>query len=174
MKALLISIAFLGLLGCKRKTNQEKHIETIRDKNLEITIEYAQSSKIDLTRKLYTVYNIDRPQFDTNFQLLPAEKDQIIEKYYSLALYNLTEVDTFRRAVYITDNCMNMPKLYTTLTFKTNQTIQKIQIDGSCDNYSNRNKIAAEKVNDFLQLVANIIMTKPVVKNAPASDIIYY
>jgi hypothetical protein len=174
LKALLIFVALFGLFGCKRKVNEEMQLEMALDKNLEITIEYAQSSKLDLTRALYTVYNLERPQFDAHFKLLPTEKDQIIEKYYSVSLYELADVDSIRGTVYIGDNCMDMPKLYTILTFKSNEKIQKIQIDNSCDKYLGQNKIYARKVNDFLDFVENIVLKKPEVKSARTSDIIYY
>ena len=173
LKALLVLVALYGLFGCKRRENKEKRLEIVPDKNLDIIIEYAQSSKIDLTKAVYTVYYWERPQLDVPFKLLPTERSKIIEKYYSLSLYELTNVDSILGTVYISDYCTDMPKLYTILTFKSNQNVQKLQI-ASCDQYSVRDKTDAKKVNDFLDFVANIILKKPEVKNAPRSDIIYY
>ena len=75
---------------------------------------------------------------------------------------------------FLKDNCMDMPKLYTTLTFNSNQNIQRIQIDASCHEYSRQDKTKASRVKEFIDFVANIIMKKPEVSNAPPSDIIYY
>ena len=174
LKVLLIFIVFIGGLACKQKSKPAKQLEILRDKNLGIVIEFAQSSKIDVTANRFTVFNIERPQFDTQFHLLSTEKNQIIEKYYSLSLYDLNDIDISSKLVYIKDNCMDMPKLYTTLTFNSNQNIQRIQIDASCHEYSRQDKTKASRVKEFIDFVANIIMKKPEVSNAPPSDIIYY
>lgn len=163
------------LLACHAKVTPETNRKKVPvDYNLEVVVKYALSNKIDLVKGLYTVFFMGKPQTDIKFKLSPSEKQRIIEKYYSLALYELNEVNKTTGTVYIEDECMIMPKFYTYLTFKKDSLTQNIQIDEDCDEYNSSDiSEAAERVKEFIRFFNGIIRTKPEIKNAPASNIIY-
>jgi hypothetical protein len=122
---------------------------------------------------VYTVFFTYKPPVEVKFELTSAEKAQIISKYYSLALYELKEVDAHWGTIYIEDECMIMPKIYTYLTIERDSITQQIQIDEACDDYSHGKSDTAQRVKIFLDFVNGIIKAKPEVKNAPKSDIFY-
>lgn len=138
-----------------------------------MVIEYAQSNKVDLAKGIYTVFFMGKLPLEIKFKLSAAERAQIIDKYYSLSIDKLNEIDQITGNVYIEDKCMIMPKTYTYLTAKRDSITQQIQIDEGCDDYSPDKSDIAKKVKAFLRYVDTIIQSKPEVKNAPHSDIIY-
>ena len=144
-----------------------------KDKNLEIIIEYAQSYKYDLTRSVYTVFYLDKPTTEIKFSLSNEEKNKIIEKYYDLRIHKISGIDKEMGTIYIQDRCWIMPKLYTILHVKAKNRLQDIQIDESCDDFHWRNSNRAKRINKFLQLIDEILQSKPEIKNAPKSDIGY-
>jgi hypothetical protein len=162
------------LIACKPSNSPDQVREKVPvDKNLQVVIKNALSNKIDLIKGIYTVFFISKPPFEVKFELTPIEKEQIINKYYSLALYELKEVDAHWGTIYIEDECMIMPKIYTYLTVERDSVTQQIQVDESCDDYSWGKSDRAQRVKTFLQFVDGIIKAKPEVKNAPESDIWY-
>ena len=102
---------FFAVTSCSTKP------ETI-DQNIEITIEDAQSYKYDLSKHTYSISRIFKPDTTIHFKLSTAETEQIISKYYEL------ELDLFRSRERIEDNCMIMPKLYTTVKVKSKHDLQ--------------------------------------------------
>ena len=173
VKVLFAAITFL-LFTCKSKVNSDRKIEKVPvNKDLQLVIEYALSNKVDLTQGIYTVFFMDKKPLEVKFKLSTAEKAQIIDKYYSLSIDKLNEVDETTGTVYIEDECMIMPKFYTYLTVKRNGVTQRIQIDEGCDEHRADKSDSAERVKQFLRYVDKIIQAKPEVKNAPHSDIIY-
>lgn len=110
---------------------------------------------------------------EVRFELTSAEKDQIIGQYYSLALYEMKKVDAHWGTIYIEDECMLMPKIYTYLTVERDSITQQIQIDETCDDHGHGKSDRAQRVKSFLEFVDGIIKAKREVKNAPASDIFY-
>lgn len=173
MKWLLILILSLSL-SCGSKFNPDSNKQkTAIDKNFHLVIEYAQSSKVDVTKGVYTVFFVDRPPLNIKFLLSASERKQIIDKYYSLSIDELNDIDEMTGTVYIEDKCMIMPKTYTYVTVRRDSTIQKIQIYEECDDYSFNMSNKAKRVKAFLQYVDKIIQSKSEVKNAPRSNIMY-
>ena len=158
-------VVLVSLSGC--------HSEKIRDKSLIITINVAQSYKYDLTKSEYTVYFMDRPDTILKFLLSPDEATKIVDKYYALEIDNITGVDKELGTIYIEDNCMIMPKPYTILHVKSKSKSQDIQIDEGCDNYSIDNAKRGKSVKAFLDFIRDIMKSKPEIKNAPHSNVIY-
>ncbi|HZH94309.1 MAG TPA: hypothetical protein VEY06_00430, partial [Flavisolibacter sp.] len=78
----------------------------MKNDNIEIVIQIAQSYRYDLHRGTYTTFNMQRDTI-INFHLTEEEKRQIVHKYYSLGLDDLNGKQE------IEDNCLIMPKLYT-------------------------------------------------------------
>jgi len=162
------------LTACKPSNSPEQTKEKVSvDKNLQVVIKNALSTKVDLMKGIYTVFFIGKPPLEVKFELTPAEKEQVINKYYSLALYELKEVDPQWKTIYIEDECMIMPKTYTYLTVEWDNVTQQIQIDEACDDYSQGKSDRAQRVKAFLHFVNEIIKAKPEVKTAPESDIFY-
>ena len=169
----LIPIIIL-LTGCNPSNNPKQIREKVPvDKNLRVVIKNGLSDKVDLMKGVYTVFFIGKPPVEVKFELTSAEKAQIINKYYFLALYELKEVNAHWGTIYIEDECMTMPKIYTYLTVEGDGITQQIQIDESCDDYSRGKSDRAQRVKTFLEFVNGIIKVKPGMKDAPESDIIY-
>src|SRR5215218_4455177 len=101
MLRLVFLVLLLSIIACS--TNDK-----MKDGNIEIVIQIAQSYKYDLHQETYTTFNM---QGDTTiyFHLTKEEKRQVVQKYYSLGL------DELKGKQEIEDNCLVMPKLYTTL-----------------------------------------------------------
>jgi hypothetical protein len=137
-----------------------------KDEKMAIEIQIAQSYKYNLQQETYTIFNM---QGDTtiHFHLTSQEKEQIIDKYYSLHLEELQGKHE------IEDNCLVMPKLYTTLKVKSKEQEQETIIDESCDDYKGLFNSKGKRVATFLQFVTSLLKTKPEIKNAPTSDIMY-
>lgn len=68
---------------------------------------------------------------------------------------------------------MYMPKFYTILHIKSTSCVQKIKLDEDCEEFeiSDRNKV--RRVKNFLRFVSEIKRSKPEIKAAPTSDIMY-
>jgi hypothetical protein len=169
-----LTIAIILLTACKPSNSPEETREKVPvDKNLRVVIKNALSDKVDVMKGVYTVFFVGKQPIEVKFELTPAEKELIINKYYSLALYALKEVDAHWGTIYIEDDCMVMPKIYTYLTVERDSITQHVQIDEACDEYSHSKRETAQRVKTFLDFVNGIIKAKPAVKNAPKSDIFY-
>ena len=138
----------------------------IKDDNIEIVIQRAQSYQYDLQLKTYTVFNM-KGDTTIQFHLSREEKRQIVDRYYRLGLGDLQGQQE------IEDNCHIMPKLYTTLKVKSKEHPLEIIIDEDCRNYNGLFNKRGQNVAEFLQYVINLLKTKPEIKNAPFSDIMY-
>ena len=138
----------------------------MKDDNIEIVITFAQSYKYDLTRGTFTIFNF---QGDTtiHFRLSEQEKRQIVQKYYSLGL------DDFNGKQNIEDNCLVLPKLFTTLYIKSKKKEQEIIIDEDCEDYKGFVTSKGKNVAAFLKFIDRILKAKPELKDAPTSDIMY-
>lgn len=172
-----MTILTLSLFSCSSHDNiQEaafKAVECVnavsgekRDPNIEIVIEYGLSYKYDLTGQIYHVINMQGDS-TINFSLNSQERKQIIEKYYNLCL------DEIRGEYRIEDNCMMMPKFYTRLIVTSKSIDQEIIFDEDCDDYEPMYESKGKRAVAFLQFIRDILTTRPEIKNAPTSDIIY-
>lgn len=149
------------------------HSAKVRDKNITIIIDFAQSYKYDLTAGVYTVHFMDKPDTTIKFQLSPDEINKIVDKYYEFEIDNISGVHKDLGTIVIEDNCMIMPKLYTILHVRSKTKLQDIQIDEGCDDLSLGDVKRGKSVKLFLNFVRAIVKSKPEINNAPQSDIIY-
>ena len=139
----------------------------------DIVIEYSQSYKFDLKNEIYSVYYMNKPPTKIKFHLSTIEKRLIEKKYYSLGIDKLKIEGKKSSEILIKDKCTTMPKDYTVLRINNSGTYQEIKIDASCDNFYFWNVNNANKLKQFIKLILDIIYSKPTVKNAPISDILY-
>jgi hypothetical protein len=149
------------------------HSEKIRNKSFDITIDDAQSYKYDLVNGVYTVHFMDRPDTTIRFHLSADEASKIVDMYYNLEIDNINGVDRDWGTIYIEDNCRIMPKPYTILHVKAKTTQQDIQIDEGCDDFTFGNKRRGKSVKHFLDFIRMILQSKPEIKGAPQSNVIY-
>jgi hypothetical protein len=172
-KLLLLSAMFLPL-ACRSTVDTEQHKQKEGvDRSLHLEIQYVQSYKVDLTKGIYTVLFMNKPPLHIYFKLSDAERTGIIDKYYSLSIDKLNEVDQITGNVYIEDNCQTMPKTYTFLTVRGDSIYQQIQIDAGCEDFKDHERGNAKRMKVFLDYVYKMIQSKPEVKNSPPSDILY-
>lgn len=158
MKSLFCVCAIILLSCSKTKT---KHA------NIEIIIKSSKSYQFDLKKEVFTVFYLSKPPTQIKFHLTNEEKSKIIDKYYSL------DLDKIPGKIKIEDECMYMPKLYTILKVNTKNASQEIEIDSECDDFYFSNFQKANRVKKFLKFVGSILQSKPEIKNAPISDILY-
>jgi len=149
------------------------HSEKIRDKSINIVINDAQSYKYDLINGVYTVYFMDRPDTAISFHLSPDEATKIVDAYYDLEIDNIKRVDKESGTILIKDNCMTMPKPFTILHVRSKIKLQDIQIDEGCDDFSFGNIKSGKSVKQFLDFIWTILKSKPEIKNAPHSNVMY-
>ncbi|MFZ1372009.1 MAG: hypothetical protein WAR78_16615 [Ferruginibacter sp.] len=158
-------IVFVTLVGCNS--------EIIKDKSINIVIDGAQSYKYDLTKGIYTVHFMDRPDTIIKFLLSSDEINKIVDKYYDLEINDITGVDKELGTILIEDNCMIMPKPFTILHVKSKTKSQDIQIDEGCDKFSLGNVKRGKSVTLFLDFIRAILKSKPEINNAPKSNVMY-
>jgi hypothetical protein len=184
---LILFIVLIPFISCNTHTSKNERLEIIKDsqsynqiikdKNLEIVIEDAQSYKYDLTKEVFTIFFMAKTPVNIYFHLTDDERNRIIDKYYELGINQMVGKNKITGNIYIEDNCMDMPKLTTILKVKSKERLQVIEIDTGCDDFyqpfylSNYN--VAKRIKDFLQFALSIIQSKPSLKNSPQSDIIY-
>ena len=144
-----------------------------KDKNLEIIIEDAQSYKYDLKGEVYTIFYTDKGFSEIKFDLSKEEENKIAEEYYDLRINKIAGDDKRFENIYIEDDCMTMPKLFTKIHVKTKNKLQEIKIDESCNNFKLSNYNEAERIKKFIRFVKQIVKSKPQIKNAPESNIMY-
>src|SRR5438045_1716735 len=84
----------------------------IKEQNIEIIIEDAQSYAYNLSKQTYSVHSITLRDTTIHFNLTTQQREQIADKYYYLG------IDEFKGKQEIEDNCHIMPKLYTTLKIR--------------------------------------------------------
>ena len=159
MLRLFFPLSLFPIISCSQN-------DKMKDDNIEIVIKIAQSYKYDLTRGAYTIFNIQGDS-TIHFHLSEKEKQQIVQKYYSLGL------DKFKGKQAIEDNCLVMPKLFTTLHVKSNKEEQEIIIDEDCDDYKGIFDSKGKNIAAFLKFIDHTLHGKQEIKNAPLSDIIY-
>lgn len=158
MKRYLILIIAIIFNACASKQ---------KDENIKIVIDYPNSYRYDLDKQVFTVFFSTKPPLEIKFSITKHERTKIKNEYYKLG------IDDFAGNTDFADKCVIMPKLYTMLSIKTGSKIQRIQIDEGCNNFVLSNFIKANRVKSFLNLIRNILQSKPQIKNAPTSDIIY-
>ena len=144
-----------------------------KDKNVEIIIEDAQSYKYDLKKEVYTIFYTNKVPTEIKFDLSKEEKDKIAEKYYDLRINKISGNDKRSKSIYIEDDCMTMPKLFTKIHLRTKNNLQEIKIDEGCNNFKLSNFNKAKRIKEFIQFVKQIVKSKPQIKNAAESNIIY-
>ena len=165
------------IINDSQSPNYNLNKDVIKDKNLEIQIEDAQSYKYDLSKGIFTIFFMGKTPLKINFQLTNDEKNKIIDKYYELGINQIAGKNEIAGNIYIEDNCLDMPKLTTILKVKSKGRLQMIEIDTSCDDFyqpfylSNYN--VPKRLKDFLQFIFTILQSKPSIKNSPQSDIMY-
>ena len=147
--------------------------DKLKDRNIEITIDHAQSYKYDLTKGVFTVFLMDKPDTAIIFHLSGDERNRIVDQYYELGIDKITGVDKELGVIIIDDGCMIMPKITTVLHVKTKNKVQDIQIDENCNDYYLGNAGKAKSVKQFLKFIDTIVRSKPEIKNAPRSNVIY-
>lgn len=155
------------LLGYSCSSNE------IIEKITKLEIEDAHSYKYDLDKCIYTVFYMDKQPLEIPFSLTAVEKEQILRAYNELKISELNEKNAITNNILIEDNCMTMPKLFTTLNISANGISRQIQIDEECKSYSFNNLWKAKRVKEFLSVIWKILKSKSEIKNAPKSDVIY-
>ncbi|HEX9509572.1 MAG TPA: hypothetical protein VF939_03760 [Puia sp.] len=153
----LIMIAFCAACAGKREF----------DKNVAIEIKFAQTSKTDLKKDTYTLFYLSKPPLEIKLGLTEAERNRIVDAWYSLELDRLSGQTT------VWDNCHSMPKIFTVIRASTATHSQEITIDAHCEDFFFFNAKKAERVKKFLKLVRDIILSRPAVRDAPKSDVFY-
>ena len=167
MKILAVSL-LLFLSSCLlKKTNKEEIVELAREE-VEIVIEVAQSFTYDLKKEIYTVYSIERNPVEVKFSLSDQEREAIFKKYQVL------NFNRDSKEINVSDDCFDMPKLYTIVWIKSKSGYQKLKIDRGCSRYNGSYAQQANQLREFITLVTGIIRSKPEVRNALKSDILYY
>jgi len=141
--------------------------------SIDIIIEFPQSYKYDLKNEVYSVYYMNKPPTNIKFHLSTIERRLIEKNYYSLGIDKLKIEGKKSTKIFIKDKCMTMPKDYFIIHITHAGTYQEIKIDASCDNFYAWNINNANRLKQFIKLILDIIYSKPAVKNAPKSDILY-
>ncbi|MFT4092080.1 MAG: hypothetical protein QM640_00480 [Niabella sp.] len=138
--------------------------------NLGIIIQNASSTQIDLIENVYTVYMwglSDSTKQGKNivipFSLTSEEDKRIRKKFYALKLNELPD------SIVINDKVEMFPYVPTTITIHTNNCKKIIEFEYGKD-YDDKN---GYKIRQFLDLINEIIFSKPEIKNAPKSDVHY-
>ena len=156
---LLVSI----LLMCKNEDGKYKE--------LTIIVSFAQSYKVDFGRQIYTVYYFRKKPTEIRFRLSEQEKIRIAELYYELKINELSSTD--KELGVIEDNCLVMPKLYTTVEIKTKSETKSFKIDKGCNEHPSLKVKEAERAMKFLDALDKILKSKTEIKRAPKTDIWY-
>ena len=73
----------------------------------------------------------------------------------------------------IKDKCNEMPANRTILQVQNEDQEQKIQINLDCSSFYLSNFVEAKRVKKFLLFIFKIVRSKPQIKSAPISDILY-
>lgn len=161
MNSIIVSLSLaIFTSACSNKSN-------IKDPNLEIVIEDGDSYKYNLSELTYSVHKMSGSDTTIHFRLSNSEKTQIINKYYDLELNSITG------KILIKDECMDMPKIYTTLKVKSKLSFQEIQVDEYCSDFKIYDIRKGNKVKAFLRFTETILKNKKEIKAAPKSDIFY-
>lgn len=147
--------------------------ENGKEENVRILIESGQSYAYDLANETYTVFFIGKEPYTTRFRLTDAENADIAERYYRSGIAGMRNVSSAKDEVLIEDECMMSPKIYTTVTVTGSGAYKRIAIDEGCDDFRLSNFGRANAVKDFLDFVRKVVSSKPEVKRAPLSDIMY-
>lgn len=173
MKILISVFTTILIFSCSTK----KKI----DVNIQLSITISQSYKYDLSNTVYIVYGIE--ESDSNgtryfldssvvikFFLSVDEKNKIIKKYYDLSLDKLADKELLE------DNCnKTMPLTLYTLIAKTKKTtkilVTDMNIDEDCEEY--QYKLQRLKLREFIKYCIDLVNSKPELKNAPTSAMIY-
>lgn len=164
-KNILIILLLFSCSGNREKNKPDPELVIRHD--VELIMKTASSYEYDLRKGICTVYFLDKPQLLIPFKLTEEENEKIKEEYYNLKLYELPlQAD-------IEDNCLQMPKIYTTLIIKRGSNLQNIKIDNACNEFNKELQIKAKKVNDFIAYVCRILYLKPEILNRPKSNINY-
>ena len=160
MNKLIVSAVIIFLCaGCAGKREV--------DRDIAIQIAFAQTWKVELKKDTFTKFYVSRPPLGIKLDLTDAEKTRIIDAWYSLRLDQLTGEST------LSDNCHTMPKLNTVIQAKTVTHSQQITIDENCGDFYFFTTGKADRVKKFIKLVRDIVFSRPAVKNAPESDVMY-
>lgn len=156
-KLIVISIIFL-IYSCK---------QVPKSPTINLIIEVGQSYKFDMANGIYTVFFSNKPKVEIRFFLTEKEKQEITWQYYSCG------IDDIKDDLEISDECNNMPKIYTTLLIQNSGGSVKFRIDEECNDFYFSNYRKAKKIKSFLVAFRKITNQKMEVKNAPKSDIMY-
>ena len=160
MTRFLICILWITIASCSSK-------QKIEDESIAFVINYAQSYSYDLQKQAYTVFSYLNRDTTVHFNLTNQEKKKIIHKYYDL------DLDELEGKLRIEDECLTMPKLYTTLIVKSKSQTQEFIIDEDCKDYKSKFVSQGKRVSAFLEVVRNVLKEKPEIKKAPTSEIMY-
>lgn len=137
------------------------------DRNVEITIEYGYSYRIDIENKEFTMFYMGKEPLKIPIRLTDSEKSSIVNMYYSLLLDKLPE------NLEVEDSCSIMPRIITVLKVKSKGQIQKISINDFCQKFYLSDRYDAKKIMEFIKYVNSIVLNKKEVKSAKPSDMIY-
>jgi hypothetical protein len=159
MRRLICCLLFLlSFFGCSTNTENQ----------LDIVLQFAQSTKIDFKASTYTVYFIAKDPVIIHFTLSEKEKNEVIQIKKSL-LMNWEPVRTT-----IEDSCWHDPKLYTRITINSKKGLSIIDIDNGCNGFYPSNSDHAIRLKEFIKKIKEIVKSKKEVKDAPETDISYF
>lgn len=144
-----------------------------KETSLDISITYAQSYECNLTTGVYTVNNYSKEPIHIQFDLTNEEKSGLVDKYYELGLDKIERINPITGNTLIEDDCSIMPKLYTVVKINSKTKRQEFQIDNECEDFKDQSIKDAKSVKQFLDFVDKIIKSKPEIRKAPKSNIVY-
>jgi hypothetical protein len=155
--SLLALIIFFGY-GCKDQLVKARHIPA--------TVKIGQSFEINVERRIYTVFFIEKKPAEIKFNLSEIEEKKIWEAYRNINLKVLTD-DTLQ------DNCKLVPKIFAIVFFREEGIGKQVCIDSNCDDFKFSDQSKAKQIKKFVDVVIDVVRKKSEVKSAPKSDMLY-
>ncbi len=160
------------LMSCRgnhqqtEKIDQSPEIEVNRPLE-NVVIFYGQRTSVDLQKDLYTVHFMDSSKVDYKLNFNVAEKNIIMQSFEDLKLNRL------RDSIFFEDQCVIIPKTYTTIRFVYKNNYTSVTLDKNCKLPDGKHEGEVRKIQKFLGLFDSIITTKSQLKNAVSSDFRY-
>ena len=119
-----------------------------------------------MSNETYTVDFLHNNASVIKFMLSEKEKSEIIQLYYSL------NIDKVPGKMEVDASGNTTPLIPTILYVNKVGSTQEIKIWRSFDDNGTRS-VGAGEVSKFINLIENIVRSKPEVKNAPQSTVLY-
>jgi hypothetical protein len=157
---LIYSVALLFTTSACKSSNDEKF------SSIEI-ISGGAIYKISSNHGSYTVNYRNQEPKRVDFRLT-SQEDSLIKAAYSDM--RISELPT---NLIIEDNCDKIPYVFTRLKIQSESLKKEIFINEKCNKIKMVYKGRSTRVKKFLQIIKNIVLGKPEIRNLPVSDILY-